>query len=198
VNNRYAIFDADRVLQYYFTTSDPAQLAANIPPGGGSALTEDTTEPGTARYDLAKRVVPIAPAPETPARALQRMLGTIDGERETRMMASLTDGGAKKWEYAEKGREVRDYRSLAGAIIAGLLLPLNIAGTRERFAWAMAEVDDTGDTLEVVITRYEGAMRRAQVSRKVAARAQTLKRQISAAAPVARAAIFDARTWPTA
>lgn len=135
--------------------------------------------------------------PETAEQTLTRMIVAIDAERETRMMTQLTDGGAKKYEYAEKAREVRDYRGLSGSVVGSLLIPLNLSGTRERFAWAMAEVDDTGDTLEVVITRYETAMKSVVLARKVAARAQKLKRTIRAAAPAARDAIFQARAWPT-
>lgn len=128
---------------------------------------------------------------------LEKMLATIDYEREIRMMTDLTDGGAKKYEYAEKAREVRDYRSLGGAVVASLLIPLNISGTRDRFGWSMAEAEDTGDTLETVIARYEKKIVEAAFPRKVAARAQKLKRQLRAAAPTARAAIFNARTWPS-
>jgi len=169
-------------------------------PADGYAYTEydPTTDPRGCRVASGKvikntLVVPV----ETAEQQLARMLDTIDDEREVRMMTSLTNGGAKKYEYAEKAREVRDYRSLSGTVVSGLLLPLNISGTRDRFAWSMAEVDDTGDTLEVVITRYEGAMKRSMLARKVAARAQKLKRQINAAAQSGRAAIFAARSWPT-
>lgn len=175
--------------------------AAIVPtPADGYAYADydPTTDPRGCRVASGKvvknsLVVPV----ETAEQQLTRMLDTIDDEREVRMMTSLTNGGAKKYEYAEKAREVRDYRSLGGTVVSGLLLPLNIAGTRDRFAWSMAEVDDTGDTLEVVITRYEGAMKRSMLARKVAARAQKLKRQINAAAPSGRAAIFAARSWPT-
>lgn len=134
---------------------------------------------------------------ETAEQALARMITSIDSEREVRMMIQLTDGGAKKYEYAEKAREVRDYRSLSGSAVGSLLIPLNLSGTRDRFAWAMAEVDETGDTLEVVITRYETAMKSVAFARKVAARAQKLKRTIRAAAPTARDAIYQTRSWPT-
>ncbi|KQU53222.1 hypothetical protein ASG67_10465 [Sphingomonas sp. Leaf339] len=199
MNNRFAILDASRVLQSYFSTSDQTQLAANIPPGGSSIRTDDVSEPGTVKYDTAGNRVAISlSAPvETAEQALARMIGVIDGERETRMMTDLTDGGAKKYEYAEKAREVRDYRSLGGAVVASLLIPLNINGTRDRFGWSMAEADDTGDTLETVIARYEAKIIAATLPRKVAARAQKLKRQLRAAAPTARAAIFNARTWPS-
>ena len=169
-------------------------------PADGYAYAEydPTTDPRGCRVASGKVVKNSLLLPvETAEQQLTRMLDTIDDEREARMMTSLTNGGAKKYEYAEKAREVRDYRSLGSTVVSGLLLPLNIAGTRDRFAWSMAEVDDTGDTLEVVITRYEGAMKRSMLARKVAARAQKLKRQINAAVPSGRTAIFAARSWPT-
>jgi hypothetical protein len=197
VNNRFAILDASRVLLSYFSTSDQSQLAANVPPGGSSIRTDDVSEPGTVRYDLGGKRIAIAAPIETAEQALARMIATIDAEREVRMMTDLTDGGAKKYEYAEKAREVRDYRSLGGAVVSGLLLPLNVAGTRDRFGWSMAEADDSGDTLEVVIGRIEAKIVAAALPRKVAARAQKLKRQLRAATPAARAAIFNARSWPS-
>jgi len=202
---RYAVFDANRVLKSYVSLSDQADLAINLPSGCGCILSNSFADPGTVRFDLAGKMVPLSNlVVETPIEAQARMLNTIDDEREERMMAVLTTGGAKKYEYANKAREVRDYRTLPGATVALLLTAANLAGTQERFAWAMAEAADTGDTLEAVITRYEGAMRRTAIDRKVAARAQKLKRAISAAKDAngnpdtgAQKKIFDARTWPT-
>lgn len=202
---RYAIFDQDRVLRSFLTVSDQNEIAKNVPPGYGSIRSETQAEPGTVRFDLAGKIVSLDNSIiETPAQAQARMLDRIDEEREERMMAVLTTGGAKKYEYANKAREVRDYRTLPGATIALLLTAANLAGTQERFAWAMAEAADTGDSLETVIARYEAAMRRTAIDRKVAARAQKLKRAIVAAKDAsgnpnttAQKAIFDARTWPT-
>lgn len=195
---RYAIFDKDRILRSFLSVSDQNEIAKNIPSGYGSIRSDTQAEPGTVRFDLAGKMVPLTNlVVETAEQALARMLTTIDDEREERMMAVLTTGGAKKYEYANKAREVRDYRTLGDATIALLLTTANIAGTRERFAWAMAESEDTGDALETVITRYETAIKRTGLDRRVAARAQKLKRAITAAAPADRKAIFDARTWPT-
>lgn len=195
---RYALLDKDRVLQGYMLATDESTVAANTPAGGSSVETTATDAPGTVRYDPATLAFSLmAVAAETTAQALARMIDTIDEERETRMMLLLTNGGAKKYEYAEKAREVRDYRSLSGTVVGGLLIPLNIASTRERFGWSMAEVEDTGDSLEAVITRYETAVKSVVLTRKVAARAQKLKRQLRAATPAARTAIFDGRSWPT-
>jgi hypothetical protein len=175
-----------------------ADIVPDPAPGYAYADYTPGTDPRGMRAQGGK-VLPnsLVVIPETAEQALTRMIVAIDAERETRMMTQLTDGGAKKYEYAEKAREVRDYRGLSGSVVGSLLIPLNLSGTRERFAWAMAEVDDTGDTLEVVITRYETAMKSVVLARKVAARAQKLKRTIRAAAPAARDAIYQARTWPT-
>jgi len=198
---RFAIVAADGTVRTVIEVNDLDTLSGNTPPDCEAVRCEDrSVAPGTARRTAAGNFIAIVvePVALTPEQLLARMLDTIDEEREVRMMTSLTNGGAKKYEYAEKAREVRDYRSLGGTVVSGLLLPLNIASTRDRFAWSMAEVDDIGDTLEVVITRYEAAMKRSMLTRKVAARAQKLKRQINAAAPSGRAAIFAARNWPTA
>jgi hypothetical protein len=46
-----------------------------------------------------------------------------------------------------------------------------------------------------VISRYEAAISKTVSSRKIAARAQKLKRAIRAATPDKREAIFNARSW---
>lgn len=197
---RYGILDSAGVLLSYLEASRDEVAAMNTPSGGSYVRTQETAAPGTVKYDKTTGMfsaVLMASAVKTDAQVLAEMLDTIDNEREDRMMVLLTLGGAKKYEYANKAREVRDYRQLSGTVVANLLIPLNINGTRERFAWAMAEVDETGDSLETVITRWETAMAQTNLVRKLAARAQKIKRAIRAAAPSARKAIFDARAWPT-
>jgi hypothetical protein len=193
-----------RNLAIYDTATGIVQgtLDADIVPDPAPGYAYADYTPGTDPRGMkaqAGRVLPnsLVVVPETAEQALSRMIVSIDSEREVRMMTQLTDGGAKKYEYAEKAREVRDYRGLSGSVVGSLLIPLNLTGTRERFAWAMAEVEETGDTLEVVITRYETAMKSVALARKVAARAQKLKRTIRAAVPAARDAIYQARAWPT-
>jgi hypothetical protein len=193
-----------RHLAIYDTVTGVVQgtLDADIVPDPAPGYAYADYTPGTDPRGMKTQAGKLLPnslvvVAETAEQALARMITSIDSEREVRMMIQLTDGGAKKYEYAEKAREVRDYRSLSGSAVGSLLIPLNLSGTRDRFAWAMAEVDETGDTLEVVITRYETAMKSVSFARKVAARAQKLKRTIRAAAPAARDAIYQSRSWPT-
>lgn len=142
---------------------------------------------------VVKRVAPLsAPAP-SPAEQLATMLATIDDERETQMMAQLTSGGAKKLEYAAKLREWQDFNTLTLSSV----LALTPAAQQVRWPWAMAEAADSGDTLQVVMARYKAGMDNSALARKVAARAQTLKRKLKAASPADRASIFNSRMWPT-
>jgi hypothetical protein len=132
-------------------------------------------------------------ATETNAAAELRMMTVIDEEREARMMNELTAGGAKKYEYSAKLREWQDFNTLG--VSAALLLPL--IDQKARWPWAMAEVADSGDNLQTVMARFKSGIDKSAVARKIAARAQTLKRQMRAATTfAARKAIFDARTWP--
>lgn len=196
---RYAQLDASNVLLSYVDVSDERDLALNTPPGGSTVLSNTNFTPGTMQYNrVSGTFVAMAQAVASAAQVLQSMLDVIDDERTMLMRPLLTTGQEIKYEYANKAREVRDYRLLSGAVVANLLIPLNIASTRDRFAWAMAERDETGDDLETVITRWETAMKRTALTTKIAARAQKLKRQMrTATTPAAQKAIFDARTWPT-
>lgn len=196
---RYAQLDASNVLLSYVDVSDERDLALNAPPGGSTVLSNTNFTPGTMQYNrVSGTFVAIAQAAASAAQMLQSMLDVIDDERTMLMRPLLTTGQEIKYEYANKAREVRDYRLLSGAVVANLLIPLNIASTRDRFAWAMAERDETGDDLETVITRWETAMKRTALTTKIAARAQKLKRQMRAATTTAaQKAIFDARAWPT-
>ncbi len=131
---------------------------------------------------------------EADDRAVARMMTTIDEEREARMMDSLTAGGAKKYEYSAKMREWQDFNNLGA--VAALALALNLQQTR--WPWAMAEVADSGDNLQTVMARFKLGMDKSALARKIAARAQTIKRQMRAATGVAaKAAVFSARSWPT-
>jgi hypothetical protein len=121
------------------------------------------------------------------------LLDQIDDRRETLMMTVMTPGGAKKTEYAEKAGEVRDYRNTLGSVIASL----SLVSQRARFPWAMAETDQTKETLAVVIARFEaGATASRTPAARYAAIAQVAKRAIKAATtPAAKRAAFDAVKW---
>jgi len=196
---RYAQLDASNILVSYVDVSDQRDLALNTPPGGSTVLSNTNFTPGTMQYNRATGTfVAMAQATLSAAQTLQNMFDVIDDERTMLMRPLLTTGQEIKYEYANKAREVRDYRSMSATLVASILSSLTSTETRQRFAWALAEVDDTGDTLPTVITRYEDAMKRTALTQKIAARAQKLKRQMRAATtPAAQKAIFDARTWPT-
>lgn len=196
---RYAQLDASNILVSYVDVSDQRDLALNTPPGGSTVLSNTNYVPGTMQYNRATGAfVAMAQATLSAAQTLQNMLDVIDDERTMLMRPLLTTGQEIKYEYANKAREVRDYRSMSATLVASILSSLTSPETRERFGWALAEVDDTGDTLPTVIARYEEAVKRTALTRKIAARAQKLKRQMRAATtPAAQKAIFDARTWPT-
>lgn len=196
---RFGQLDSSDILVGWIDISDQRDTAINTPKDGSLVRSDATFTPGTVRWDAGKGFTVLAAATPSPAQVLKTMLDMIDDERTMLMRPFLTTGQEIKYEYANKAREVRDYRLLSGAVVANLLIPLNIGATRERFAWAMAERDETGDDLEVVITRWETAMKRTALVQKIAARAQKLKRSIAAAAtPAAQKKIFDDRTWPTA
>jgi len=141
-----------------------------------------------------------SPAPArilTPALTLGQLeaslLDQVDDKREALMMTVMTSGGAKKTEYAEKAGEVRDYRNTLGSILAAL----STIDQRKRFPWAMAEVDQTKDTLAVVIARFEaGATASRTPAAKYAAIAQVGKRAIrTASTAAAKRAAFAAINW---
>jgi hypothetical protein len=121
------------------------------------------------------------------------LLGLVDDRRETLMMTYMTPGGAKKTEYAEKAGEVRDYRNTLLSVITAL----SITDRRKRFPWAMAEADLTGDTLAVVITRFEaGANASRPPAARVAGIAQIAKRAIKAAtSSAAKLTAYKAINW---
>jgi hypothetical protein len=170
-----------------------AQAQANCPADCTLYACPPSTAVGAQYPSFSQSVVA-----STAAELLDSMIDSINIECEARMMQLLTAGGAKKYEYSQKAREVRDYRAMSQTLVALLLSAANMPNTRQQFAWAMAEVDETGDSLEVVITRYETAVNATILTRKIAARAQKLKRQLRAATTTAaRQTIFNARTWPT-
>jgi hypothetical protein len=104
----------------------------------------------------------------------------IERAREAAQEKVLTGGGAKAAVYAAKATEVHDFRNL---ISTTALTALSAAQRRARFPYAMAEADLTGDTLAVVMARFEAGVvaSRKEVAR-VEALAQRAKRNIAAAA----------------
>lgn len=202
---RYLAIDANNIVVGVLDVTDEKDLAINQPENGRLVRSSLNVEIGKTKYVThSKSFEAMAVSLPTPEQVLKTMLDVIDDERTMLMRPLLTTGQEIKYEYANKAREVRDYRLLSGAVVANLLIPLNIGATRDRFAWAMAERDETGEDLETIITRWETAMKRTILTTKIAARAQKLKRAISAAKDAngnpdtaAQKKIFDARVWPT-
>jgi len=195
---RYLAIDANDIVVGVLEVTNEKDLAINQPENGRLVRSSLNVVIGQTKYvTYTKSFEAMAVAPPTPAQALQAMLDVIDDERTMKMRPLLTTGQEIKYEYANKAREVRDFRQLSGTVVANLLIPLNIANTRERFAWMMAEKDETGEDPETIIARWEQAMQKSNLIRKIAARAQKLKRSMRAATtPAAQKAIFDTRTWP--
>lgn len=193
MNNRFAILDANRVVQFYLTTSDQTQLAANIPSGGSCVRTDDTSEPGTVRYDTANKLIPVLAAVETEEQVQARLLVAVDGERETRQMTVLTDGGAKKYVYNRKAMEAIDGRTLS----ASLLNALGLSDRKKRFPFATTESVLTGETLSVVLARFDAGMNTsASENARIEAVAQKAKRDIKAATTVAAKRVaYAAINW---
>jgi hypothetical protein len=185
--------NAQNVVQRTISTANPALVGPNTPAGctaiacSPEVMVDWLYTPGTKTFKAP------AVAVRTAAQVLADMLDTIDDEREIRMMTVLTSGGAKKTEYAAKQREWQDYNSMSlNSIIA-----MALTQQQTRWPWAMAEVADTDDTLQVVMARIKAGMDGSALAQRVAARAQKLKRQLKAATPAQRPAIFAARSWPT-
>ena len=106
------------------------------------------------------------------------LLAKIDREREDARRPAMTQLLGQSFVYAEKAREVADYRAALGAPIASL----KPAQLQARFPFAMAEVGASGDTLAVVIARFEaGATANRQVIARADAKATTAKRLIRSA-----------------
>lgn len=121
-----------------------------------------------------------------------KLLDQIDDRRETEQMKYLTTGGAKKMVYTQKAAERKDYRALGSAAIA----LLNLTAQRTRFPAAFAEVDMTGDTLAVVMARFETGENNSNAKvYKLEAIAQKAKLAVKAATTEAAAIAAANPNW---
>ncbi|MBA4756300.1 MAG: hypothetical protein H2050_15850 [Sphingobium sp.] len=121
------------------------------------------------------------------------LIADIDHKREVLRAMVMTPGVGQSYAYAQKASEVYDYRNIVGALLAGLTMPQKTA----RYPFAMAEATATGDTLAVVIARFEAGMStsRSRIAH-VEAVATKAKREIRAAATIAaKRAAFAAIDW---
>lgn len=110
------------------------------------------------------------------------LVGRIDADAEQAKRTAGTDGAFKQQVYAAKAGEVHDYRNVVGALLATLTVPQR----RVRFPYAMAEVDLTGESLAVVIARFEtGALASRSELARIEALAQRAKRSVRSATTAA-------------
>lgn len=128
------------------------------------------------------------------AQAEAQLIAEVDRRRERLRAGVMTQGVGQSYAYAQKATEVYDYRNIVGSLLATLTVPKLTA----RYPFAMAEVAATGDTLAVVIARFEAGM--ATSRNKIAAveaAAVKAKRAIRAASTMAaKHAAYQATTWP--
>ncbi|WP_332797144.1 hypothetical protein [Sphingomonas sp. LB3N6] len=126
--------------------------------------------------------MPLVLPPDVIVATEDSVLTQLDRERERAQMTVLTDGGAKKYVYNRKAVEVIDSRSLTVA----LLNALSLTDKQKRYPFAYAEMLATGDTLAVVLARFEAGLTAS--SAKIAtieAQAQKAKRAVRAAPTIA-------------
>jgi hypothetical protein len=120
-------------------------------------------------------------------------LATIDDQREANQMRYLTVGGAKKWVYAQKAKEAADYGSLTTAAIN----LIGLVDRQKRWPFAMAEVSASGDTLAVVMARFQSGLSTSQAKVAAAeATAMVAKRAVAVASTRASIAAAANPTWP--
>lgn len=122
-----------------------------------------------------------------------KFLAEVDRRREALRASVMTQGVGQSYAYAQKASEVYDYRNIVGTLLTALTMPQKTA----RYPFAMAEATATGDTLAVVIARFEAGMAtsRGRIA-AVEAVATKAKRAIRAAATAAaKQAAFAAIDW---
>ena len=106
------------------------------------------------------------------------LLAQVDAQRELARRGAITALVGQSFVYAEKAREVADYRALGSDAVA----ELDPSTTAARFAFAAAEVEATGDSLAAVFARFEaGANASRALLARIDARATSAKRAIRAA-----------------
>ena len=108
---------------------------------------------------------------EDPTKVEAQLIAAVKAEAEQRKMRSMSSGGAKKTEYAEKRAEVIAWDSLGGVLSAALLafdaLPAAVRETR--FTYAIADAAAFGDTIQAAIARFRAGMAAAGSPARIAA-----------------------------
>lgn len=127
-----------------------------------------------------------------------QLLAALKTTAETRKMAFLTAGGAKKAEYAAKRAEVAFWDSLGGSVTVAVVAlgALSPAMRTAKFAYAIADAAAFGDTISAAIERFRaGAARCAKVPEIAAAEAKATA-VIRAATNTAAMRAAAAVAWP--
>lgn len=130
---------------------------------------------------------------EDPLKVEAALLPLVDTQRETLQMTVLTPGGAKKYVYNRKAAEA----ILASGIAATVLNALTLVDRKKKYPFAYAESAVTGDTLAVVLARFETGMNTSAIENaRIEAVAQKAKRDIKAATTAAaKCAAYAAINW---
>lgn len=134
------------------TGYDPAREA-----GGLSAAPVPAGYPNNAHWDVGSRSFV---AGEDVAQVEAQLISAVKAEGERRKMATMSNGGAKKAEYAGKRAEVMEWDRLGNTATAILtafnLLPNAIRSNR--FAYAIADAAAFGDTVDAAIARFRAGL----------------------------------------
>jgi hypothetical protein len=188
--SKVAIFDL--ATKRVFATRTAA-ITGNPDPGTGQVGIAETVRDDQVlgyTYDGSKFVPPPA---LSAAEVEDALLDGIDQIRESKQMAMLSAGGAKKYIYAQKALEAADAKTL----LVATLNALSLVDRQKRFPFAQAEATLTGEAVTVVLARFDSGIAgsRAEVARLEAV-AQKAKRAIKAATTAAaKRAAFDAVKW---
>lgn len=186
-----AVVNASGLVTQILDNCNAQAIKDNTPKGSQAVPCDSTVAPGytwTAAGGFKAAVSTL-----TPALVEADLLAQVDSLRESYQMTLLTSGGAKKMIYNSKQGEATDYAGLGAAAVAAL----NLATRAARFPYATLESKLSGDTLAVVIARWQTAqaVNLAEVQR-VEAIAITAKRRIKAATTVAaKQAAYTAIDW---
>ncbi|PCG09644.1 hypothetical protein COA17_07230 [Sphingomonas ginsenosidimutans] len=136
---------------------------------------------------------------EDPAKVRAQLLAAVKAEAEGRKMTFLSNGGAKKAEYAQKAAEVAFFDSL-GATVTLALAALNAmpaAVKQAKFGFALADAGAFGDTVPAAIERFRVGMTASNKVPTIAATEAKACAALKAATTVAAMrAVVTGITWP--
>jgi len=125
------------------------------------------------------------------------LVTAIKADAETKKMALLSAGGAKKAEYAEKRQEVISYDALATGVggVVAQLTSLSTARRKTMLAHADADAAAHGDTVAAAIERFRGGISRSSTTPLIAAAEAAACDAIRAATTIAAARAVVVK-WP--